>query len=326
MKRREFLTLLSSVAAWPLAARAQQPALPVVGFLNSAAAETFSPMVAAFRQGLKEAGYVEGENVAIEYRWAEGRYDRLPAMAADLVQRQAAVIVAGGGAVTARAVRAATATIPMVFSMGDDPVKLGFVNSLSFPGGNLTGVSLLTTRLEPQRLEVLHEAVPGASVIGLLVNSNFPDVETQLKDVLAAARGLGLQITVLNASSERDIDTAFATLVQQRVGALHVASSPFFNGRREQLVALATRNAIPAIFEWPEFVALGGLMSYGTNLADGYRQVGVYAGKILRGDKPADLPVQQLVKVELVINLKTAKALGLTIPLPLIGRADKVIE
>jgi putative tryptophan/tyrosine transport system substrate-binding protein len=327
MQRREFITLVGGAAAtWPLVARAQQPTMPVIGFLNSAAPEAFAPMVAAFRQGLGEAGYVEGRNVAIEYRWAGGQYDRLPALAADLVRRQAAVIVAGGGAVTARAARAATATIPIVFSMGDDPVKLGFVKNLNLPGGNLTGVSLLTTGLEAKRLEVLHEAVPGASVIGLLVNSNFPDVETQLKDVLTAARVLGLQITVLNASSERDIDTAFATLVQQRVGALLVASSPFFNGRREQLVALATRHAIPAIFEWPEFVALGGLMSYGTNLADAYRQVGIYTGKILKGDKPADLPVQQMVKVELFINLKTAKTLGLTFPLSLLGRADKVIE
>jgi putative ABC transport system substrate-binding protein len=326
MRRREFITLLGGAMAWPLAAYPQQSAMPVIGFLHSGAAEAGAPMVAPFRQGLKEAGYVEGENVVIEYRWAEGQFDRLPAMAADLVRRQVAVIVAGGGSVTGRAVKAATATIPIVFSMGDDPVKLGFVNSLSVPGGNLTGVSLLTTGLEAKRLELLHEVVPGASVVGLLVNSDFPDVETQLKDVLAAARELGLQITVLNASSERDIDTVFATLVQQRVGALLVASSPLFMGRREQLVALASRNAIPAIFEWPEFVSLGGLMSYGTNLADGYRQVGVYAGRILKGAKPADLPVQQLVKVELVINLKTAKALGLTLPLPLIGRADRVIE
>jgi putative ABC transport system substrate-binding protein len=315
-----------AAAAWPLLARAQQPTMPVIGFLYSAAPDAFAPFAAAFHQGLKEADYVEDRNVKIEYRWADGYYDRLPTLAADLVRRQVAVIVAAGGAVTTRAAKAATATIPIVFSMGDDPVKLGLVNSLNLPGGNLTGVSLLTTGLEAKRLEVLHEAVPGASVIGLLVNSNFSDVETQLKDVPAAARVLGLQITVLNAKSEHDIDTAFATLVQQRVGALLVASSPFFNGRREQLVALATRHAIPAIFEWPEFVMLGGLMSYGTNLADGYRQVGIYAGKILKGVKPADLPVQQLVKVELVINLKTAKTLGLTFPLSLLGRADKVIE
>jgi ABC-type uncharacterized transport system substrate-binding protein len=327
VKRRAFITLLGGAAtAWPLAVRAQQPAMPVIGFLNSASPEPFARMVAAFRQGLNETGYVEGQNVAIEYRWAEGQYDRLPALAANLVERQVALIVAGGGAVTARAARAATATIPIVFSMGDDPVKLGFVNNLSLPGGNLTGVSLLTTGLEAKRLEVLHEAVPGASVIGLLINSNFPDVETQLKDVPAAARVLGLQITVLNANSERDIDTAFTTLVQQRVGALLVASSPFFSGRREQLVALATRHAIPAIFEWPEFVALGGLMSYGTNLADGYRQVGIYAGKILKGAKPAELPVQQQTRVELVINMKTAKSLGLTFPITLLGRADEVIE
>ena len=326
MRRREFVTLVGGAAAWPLAARAQQPTMPVIGFLNSAAPEAFAPMVTAFRRGLGEGGFVEGQNVAIEYRWGEGQYDRLPALAADLVRRQVALIVAGGGAVTARAARAATTTIPIVFSMGDDPVRLGFVNNLNLPGGNLTGVSLLTTGLEAKRLEVLHEAVPSASVIGLLVNSTFSDVETQLRDLPAAARVLGLQTTVVNASSERDIDTAFATLVQQRVGALLVASSPLFTGRREQLVTLAARHAIPTIFEWPEFVALGGLMSYGTNLADGYRQVGIYAGKILKGVKPADLPVQQLVKVELVINLKTAKTLGLTFPLSLLARADEVIE
>jgi putative ABC transport system substrate-binding protein len=327
MKRREFITLLGgAVVAWPLVARAQQPALPVVGFLYSAVPDAVAPYVAAFRQGLKETGYIEGQNVTIEYLWAEGQYERLPEMAADLVRRQVTVIVAAGGIVTARAAKAATATIPIVFSVGDDPVKLGLVNNLNLPGGNLTGVSLLTTGLEAKRLEVLHEAVPGASVIGLLVNSNFSDVETQLKDVPAAARVLGLQMTVLNANSERDIDAAFTTLVQQRVGALLVASSPLFAGRREQLVSLATRHAIPAIFEWPEFVTLGGLMSYGTNLADGYHQVGIYAGKILKGGKPAGLPVQQLVKVELVINLKTARTLGLTFPLSLLGRADRVIE
>jgi putative ABC transport system substrate-binding protein len=327
MRRRKFISLFGgAAAAWPLAARAQQPTMPVVGFLNSAAREAFAPFLAAFRQGLKEAGYNENRNVEIEYRWADGYYDRLPTLAADLVRRQVGVIVAGGGAVTARAARAATTTIPIVFSMGDDPVKLGFVNNLNLPGGNLTGVSLLTTGLEAKRLEVLHEAVPSASVIGLLVNSTFSDVETQLRDLPAAASVLGLQTTVVNASSERDIDLAFATLVQQRVGALLVASSPLFTGRREQLVTLAARHAIPTIFEWPEFVAMGGLMSYGTNLADGYRQVGIYTGKILKGAKAADLPVQQQTRVELVINMKTAKSLGLTFPITLLGRADKVIE
>jgi len=325
MRRREFVAVLGSAAVWPLAARAQQSAMPVVGWLGSGTAPLPSP-AAAFDAGLKEMGFVPGQTIAIEYRHAEGRYERLPGMAADLVRHQVALIVAAGGIVTARAAKAATATIPIVFSVGDDPVKLGLVKSLSLPGGNLTGVSILTTGLEAKRLEVLHEAVPGASVIGLLVNSDFSDAQTQLKDVLAAARALGLQIAVLNANSERDLDTAFATLVEQRVSALLVASSPLFAGRREQLVALAARHAIPAIFEWPEFVTLGGLMSYGTNLADGYHQVGIYAGKILNGVKPAELPVQQLVKVELVINLKTARTLGLTFPLSLLGRADKVIE
>jgi ABC-type uncharacterized transport system substrate-binding protein len=250
MRRREFIALLGGAAAWPLAARAQQAVIPVVGFLNSASQGPFAHLVAAFHKGLKEVGYVEGQNIGIVYRYADGQYDRLPELAADLVQHQVVVIVAGGGAVSARAARAATATIPIVFSMGDDPVKLGFVDSLNLPGGNLTGVSLLTTGLEAKRLEVLREAVPGASVIGLLVNSTFPDVETQLRDVAAAAGALGLQIAVVNASSERDIDMAFQTLVQQRVGALLVASSPLFLGRREQLVGLATRHAIPAIFEW----------------------------------------------------------------------------
>jgi putative ABC transport system substrate-binding protein len=327
VRRREFILALGgTAAAWLAPTRAQQPAMPVIGFLYSTVPHAVAPYLAAFRQGLKEADYIEGQNVTIEYRWAEGQYERLPGMAADLVGHQVTVIVAAGGIVTARAAKAATTTIPIVFSVGDDPVKLGLINSLSLPGGNLTGVSILTTGLEAKRLEVLHEAVPGASVIGLLVNSNFPDVETQRKDVLAAAQGLGLQITVLNANSERDIDTAFATLVERRVGALLVASSPFLAGQREQLVALATRHAIPAIFEWPEYVTLGGLMSYGTNLSDGYHQVGIYVGKILKGVKPAELPVQQLVKVELVINLKTARTLGLTFPLSLLGRADRVIE
>ena len=326
LKRREFISLLGGAATWPVAARAQQPAMPVIGFLHPGSPNAFTTYVMAFRQVLNEAGYVEGQNVAIEYRWGEGQYDRLSALAADLVRRQVALIVAAGGAVTARAARAATTTIPIVFSMGDDPVKLGFVNNLNLPGGNLTGVSLLTTGLEAKRLEVLHEAVPGVSVIGLLVNSNFPDVETQLKDVPAAARVLGVQITVQKATSDRDFDNVFEAFAQQHAGALLVASDPFFFTRREQLVALAARHAIPAIFEWPEFVALGGLMSYGTNLADGYRQVGIYAGKILKGAKPADLPVQQLVKVELVINLKTAKALGLTVPLIMQMTADEVIE
>jgi putative tryptophan/tyrosine transport system substrate-binding protein len=330
MRRREFITLFGGATAAltlaPLALRAQQAAMPVIGYLHSASLDAFGHPVAAFRKGLTEVGYVEGQNLAIEYRWAEGHFDRLPGLAADLVRRDVAVLVAQGGATSAVAAKAATTTIPIVFSSGGDPVALGVVSSLSHPGGNATGVSLLTAALGSKRLEILHQVVPNANVIAALVNPNNATIEGQLKDLQDGARAFAVQLKFLNASSAADIDVAFAALVQSGIGALVVGSDPFYLDQRNQLVALAARHKISAIYEWRDYADAGGLMSYGTSLADAYRQVGVYTGRVLKGEKPADLPVIQSTKVELVINLKTAKTLGITFPLSLLGRADEVIE
>jgi putative ABC transport system substrate-binding protein len=324
MRRRDFITLLGGAAAWPLAARAQQDALPVIGFLNGASAWEYSRFVAAFRQGLTEAGSVENKNVIIEYRWAEGHYDRLPVLAADLVRRQVAVIVANSPA--AVAAKATTTTIPIVFTTSADPVQLGLVASLNRPGGNLTGVTTLGAEVGSKRIELVHELIPSAAIVGLLLNPTFPDAEAQMTNMQAAARTLGLKVHAQYASSEREIDDAFATLVQRGAGALVIGIDPFFTTRSEQLAALALHYRLPTVYQYREFAEAGGLMSYGTSLSDTYRRAAVYAGRILKGAKPSDLPVQQAAKLELIINLKTARTLGLTVPLPLLGRADEVIE
>ena len=330
MQRRDFITLLGGAAAasaslWPRPLVAQQPAMPVIGFIRSTSANASANLVAAFRRGLTEAGYIEGQNIAVEYRWAEYRDERLPGLATDLVRRQCAVIIAGGNG-AALAVKAATATIPIVFSTGDDPIELGLVASLNRPEGNVTGIFFYSGVLESKQLELLREAVPKATVIGVLVNPTSPASVVQARDAQAAARALGQQIYIVNASSERDIDAAFATLIQHQVGGILVSGNALFTGQRNRLAALAAHHALPAIYYGREFVEAGGLMSYGASITDAYRQVGNYAGRILKGTKPADLPVQAPTKFELVVNVKTAKALGLTIPESFLLRADEVIE
>ena len=327
MRRREFITILGGAAVvWPLAASAQQTAMPVVGFVNAASAKNYATLLAAFLKGLRETGYIDGQNVAIEYRWAEGRTDRLPAMVADLVHRRVAVIAATTTP-AALAAKAATTTIPIVFETGGDPVKLGLVASLNRPGGNVTGVTQTNVETVPKRLQFLHELLPTARIMALLVNPAEPALaEVYTKEVQAAARALGLELHVLNASTERDFDGVFAKLIQLRAGGLVIGPGAFFTSRSEHLGALTFRNAVPAIYHTREFAVAGGLLSYGADLADAYRLTGNYTGRVLKGEKPADLPVQQATKVELYINLKTAKALGVNVPNTLIGRADEVIE
>jgi putative tryptophan/tyrosine transport system substrate-binding protein len=326
VKRREFITLIGGAAAWPLVARAQQPAMPVVGFLSSASARPFTQVVMAFSEGLKELGYVDGQNVAIEYRWAEDRYDRLPVLAAELVRHPVAVIVASGGPVSALAAKGATATIPIVFTAVSDPIGSGLVESMNRPGGNTTGVAALTIELDAKRLELLREIAPAAASIAALVNPYRPDVQTQLTGMQDAAQSVGLNLLIVKAGDERELDASFEMNGQQKFDALLVGADPFFNNRREQLLTLLARHGKPAIFAQREFVLAGGLASYGTSLSDAYRQAGVYAGRILRGEKPSNLPVVQPVKFETAINLKTAKALGLDVSPAFVARADEVVE
>ena len=327
MRRRDFIKVVAgSAAAWPLAVRAQQPAVPVIGFLGPGSAGSDAYRVTAFRQGLNESGYVEGQNLTIDYRWAEGHYDRLPALAADLVHNRVAVIAASS-LPAALAAKAATAIIPIVFETAANPVKVGLVASLNRPGGNVTGVTQLSEEIAPKRLELLHELLPTAHIIALLVNPADPAIaEPQAREVLSAAGTLGLELHLLNASSERDFDAVFAKLVELRAGGLVIGGDAFFTSHIKQLAALTVQHAVPAAYQWREFAAAGGLMSYGSNISDTHRLVGIYTGRILKGEKPAELPVQQATKVEFYINLKTAKALGLNVPNTLIGRADEVIE
>jgi len=328
VRRWKCITLICAVAAaWPMLVAAQSTPVPVIGFLSANTSDAVLPrFVPAFVHGLGEGGFTDGQNVAIEYRWANGQYDRLSALAAELVRRPVNVIVAVGGTASALSAKAATTAIPIVFNHGSDPVKLGLVSSLNQPGGNVTGVSYLAASLVPKLFETLHEAVPRGNVVAVLANPNFADTHSILETAQNAARAIGQQLVVVNASTDAQISTAFKSMAEQKVDALVVLPDPFFTSRRQQIVALATSLGRPAIYPWPEFTKLGGLMSYGTSLPDAYRQVGIYTAKILRGAKPAELPVQEAVKVELILNLKTAKSLGITFPLPLLGRADEVIE
>jgi putative tryptophan/tyrosine transport system substrate-binding protein len=327
MKRREFITLLGGAAAWPLAASAQQPAMPVIGLLDPRSPDTLADVLLAFHRGLKETGYVEGENVTMSYRWAGNQIDRLPELATELVRRRVEVIVATGAIASALAAKAATATIPIVFSVPDDPVKLGLVASLARPGGNMTGINFFNAELVAKRLELLRVLVPTANRVAVLANPADPvPAASRLRDLEPAARAMGLQIQVINVSTSREIDVAFATLVRERSDALFVSTDSFFLSRRAQLVNLASRHAMPTTYSSRQFAEIGGLMSYGTNIADAWRQIGVYAGRVLKGAKPADLPVVQASKFELVINHQTARMLGLTVPPSLLASADEVIE
>ena len=328
IRRREFITLLGAAgAAWPLAARAQQPSMPTIGILGSTSSQVQANFLSAFQQGLGEAGYVEGRNAGVEYRWADDQNEKLPALAADLVRRRVNVIVAAASTPAAIAAKAATATIPIVFLLGSDPVGAGLVNNLARPGGNVTGVTSMNMELGSKRLELVRELLPATNVIALLVNPTNPAMTQPMsKDLQSAAHALGLQLHILNATTETDFDSVFATMSKLRAGALIIAPDALFISTSEQLAALTVRHAIPAIAQFRAFAVAGGLMSYGGSFTEGARQVGIYTGRILKGEKPANLPVQQMAKLELVINLKTAKALGLTIPLSLLGRADEVIE
>jgi len=326
IRRREFITLLGGAAGWPLAARAQQATMPVIGFMSARSPEDSAHLVAAFRRGLGESGFVEGQNVAIEFRWAHGHYDRLPALAVELVRRQVNVLVAVGGEPSPLAAKRATSTIPLVFGIGSDPVSLGLVESFSRPGGNVTGVTLMTALMEPKRLGLLRELVPSVALVGVLLNPVFPAAARQLQELEQAAQTIGQQLVVTKASTDEELDAAFAVLAQKRIGALLVASDPYFDTRRDHIVVSAAQYRMPAIYQFREYAVAGGLLSYGISITDGYRQYGVYAASILKGTQPADLPVQQVVKFELVINMKTAKALGVSISDNLLSLADEVIE
>jgi len=326
MRRREFLLLSGAAVAWPFHARAQQPAIPLIGFLSSRSLNDSRHLVDAFRTGLQATEYIEGQNVTVEYRWAEGQYDRLPALAAELVRSRVAVLVTTGGEPSVMAAKAATSSIPIVFTTGGDPVKMGLVASLSRPGGNATGISLLTTAPEAKRLGILHELAPRAGVVGVLIDPNYQQAEDQAREVQEAAKALDLQIEIAHAGKDQELESAFATLVQSHAAALLVTADPFFDTRRDRIIALAAQFRLPAIYQFRDYAVAGGLVSYGVSLADGYRQVGIYAGRVLKGDKPRDLPIYQAIKFEFVINLKTARALGLQVPPMLSALADEVIE